>query len=188
MYKKIAWALFGVGTAIAISGGAKLPAEGSDWPDTVRMFLVGALLAAVGVFLWRKAMQAEKKANLSAAVSGDSAKPSAFKLLADAMEPSKQLQSAAADLDEAALTKKVDELLETYILPFAEVRQTVIDRFGMTTGAEILVTVAYGERMLNRVWSAASDGHLPEARACVPEAVDALVQAQDLIERASSAA
>ena len=49
MNKRIAWALFGIGTVIAISGGAKLPVEGTDWPDTVVLFLGGAVLAAGGV-------------------------------------------------------------------------------------------------------------------------------------------
>jgi hypothetical protein len=60
------------------------------------------------------------------------------------------------------------------------VRRKIIDRLGMSKGSEILVVVAYGERMLNRVWSAASDGHLPEARSSYPEARAAFHQAQDL--------
>ena len=43
------------------------------------------------------------------------------------------------------------------------------------------MTVAYGERMLNRTWSAAADEHLPEARAVLPDAVDALEEAARLI-------
>ena len=38
-------------------------------------------------------------------------------------------------------------------------------------GAEILLDVAYGERMLNRVWSAASDGHHQEALNSISESL-----------------
>jgi hypothetical protein len=53
--------------------------------------------------------------------------------------------------------------------------------FGMAKGAEILVTVAHGERILNRVWSAASDDHLPEAVKCYDEAFSALQEAKELL-------
>ena len=76
-------------------------------------------------------------------------------------------------MEQEAINQRADELLETWVLPFAEVRQTIIQRFGMEEGADVLVTVAYGERMLNRVWSASADGHPQEARACLPEAIAA---------------
>ena len=51
----------------------------------------------------------------------------------------------------------------------------------MDKGAEVLVVVAYGERMLNRVWSAAGDEHLLEARTCLPEAQEAFAEAVALL-------
>ena len=50
----------------------------------------------------------------------------------------------------------------------------------MERGAEILVTAAYAERMLNRVWSASADGHLPEAGASLTEAAEAIQQTAEL--------
>ena len=47
----------------------------------------------------------------------------------------------------------------------------------MDEGAQILVTMAYGERMLNRAWSASADGHIQEARGCIPEALAAFEEA-----------
>jgi hypothetical protein len=91
-------------------------------------------------------------------------------------------------LDADSIMNRVDELLNGYVLPFAEVRSRVIDRFGMEQGAEILVVMAYGERILNRVWTAAADGHLPEARTCYVEAAEALRESQALFERAIAAA
>ena len=51
----------------------------------------------------------------------------------------------------------------------------------MEKGAEILVTLAFGERMMNRVWSAAADGHLPEATASLNESTDAFIEAAALL-------
>ena len=76
---------------------------------------------------------------------------------------------------------RVDALLDDYVLPMGESRQQFIDRYGMEKGAELLVTLAFGERMLNRVWSAAADGHLPEAVSSLEESAEAFEEAVSLL-------
>ena len=151
------------------------------WPATTAPWIVFALLACVGVLLWRSGAKRSAQAQSSAA-HDESKNP--FSLL-DRLIPAAQQSASEVDTLECEdLRQRADALLEEYLLPLAEVRQRIIDRVGMKLGSEILVTVAYGERILNRVWSAAADGHLPEARACLPEAVDALVEAQRLAHAA----
>lgn len=179
----LAYILFAVGTLIAISGAAKLPEQTGGWPDTLAVFIVGAVISAAGLVLWRYMLAATKKAAVKAEADSPT-QGGALELLAGVLEPARTLQAEIDKLDGTTITQRIDVLLETYVLPFAEVRQTVIDRFGMAKGAEILITVAYGERMLNRVWSAASDGHLPEAMASLPEAIDALDEAHQLAQAA----
>ena len=183
--KNIAYAAFGIGVMLSISGAAKMPVEGSDYPDTVPVFLAGAILAIIGVTLWRIALGQEKKADAKDSGSETKEQGSPDALLNDLIEPLNKLRDDIAELDADKIMARVDELLETYVLPFAEVRQRLINRLGMSAGAEVLVHIAYGERMLNRVWSAASDGHLPEARNCLPEAADAFVEAQQTLSKAS---
>jgi len=180
--KLLSWALFAVGTLIAISGGAKMPAAGAKWPDTVPLFIAGAVLAAAGVALWRYALRVENRAARMNA--GEHAEGDALSLLGAVIAPTRALLDEVDQLEGHAVTERVDHLQETYILPFAERRQEIVNRFGMSRGAEILVTVAFGERMLNRVWSAAADGHMPEARAVLPDALSALEEARDMSERA----
>jgi hypothetical protein len=167
-------AVFYIGVTIAICGSAKMPAEGAEWSDALPMFIVGAVIASAAVWWWRS-VRADMLANAPAQTAPDE---DPFQLLAALIPQAKGLVARLDDLTTADLQVEVDALLDAYVLPFAEVRHRVTDKLGMQAGAEILVTLAYGERMLNRVWSAAADGHLPEARACVPEAVDALVEAQ----------
>lgn len=171
--QKIGFGTFVAGIAIAISGGAKLPAEGAEWPTTVPVFLVGCVVALVGLVIWRRAVSAMNKAAALTVVEGKDA----VSLLAGLIEPVKEFGRTISSMEQEAINQRADELLETWVLPFAEARQTIIQRFGMEEGADVLVTVAYGERMLNRVWSAAADGHSPEARACLPEAVAAFEEA-----------
>ena len=180
--KILAYLFFALGTMIAISGGAKMPKPEETFPDTFPIFIGGAILAAVGVVLWRYALRMERQAETANSHDHD-APGSPFSYLADVVAPAQALCSELEQLDRHSLLTRVDELLENYILPFAEVRQGVIDRLGMTKGAEILVTVAFGERMLNRTWSAASDEHMPEARACLPDAVEAFEEAHRLVQK-----
>lgn len=176
--EKAAPVIFGVGVMIAISGGAQVPAKAGEWPPSVPIFVVGAVIAAIGLVIWRAAKAKERKAIADGqAVGGADQDPFAF--LQGVQAPAATLAEELEGLDPPAVCERVDELLETYILPLAEVRQRVIDRVGMDRGAEILVTIAFGERMLNRTWSAAGDGHLPEARAVYPDAVAALAEAQE---------
>ena len=174
--------LFCVGLIVGISGAAKAPEELGAWPDTWPVFVAGSLVCAVGLVLWRMAIAASKALEVDVASDKD---PVA--LLAGLMAPLQSLGEDLETLDERQLGDRVDALLETYILPFAEVRRRIIDRFGMEAGAEILVVVAYGERLLNRVWSASADGHIVEARACFPEAHAALVEASRLVDKAVAA-
>lgn len=151
------------------------------WPATTAPWIIFAFLAGVGVLLWRSG--AKQSAQAQSGGTNDEAN-NPFVLLERLIPAAQQSAGEVANLDCEALRNRADALLEEYLLPLVEVRQRVIDRVGMKLGSEILVTVAYGERMLNRVWSAAADGHLPEARACFPEAIDALVEAQRLAQAA----
>ncbi|TNE44135.1 MAG: hypothetical protein EP343_30755 [Deltaproteobacteria bacterium] len=162
-------------------GGTKERIGG--WPDSLPVFLVGFLLALFGLFQWRSAVQAEAAAQADKEGT-DSSNP--FALLAKMQGPLQQLQDDIGDLNEQQVCDRVDVILNHYVLPFAEVRRGVIDRLGMELGAEVLVIIAYGERMLNRVWSAASDGHLPEATSVLPDAVDALAEAAGKVKAAGA--
>ena len=167
---QVGFLVFVVGIAIAISGGAKLPVDG-DWPDTVPLFLVGCAISLLGLVIWRKALAA-----LATSHEASSEKQDALSLLNALMEPAKKLGEEIDSLGEEAINSRADTLIETYVLPFAEDRNSIIQEFGMDVGADALCTMAFGERMLNRVWSASADGHVQEARACFPQALAAFEQ------------
>jgi hypothetical protein len=177
---RIGFGLFVFGLTFGIVAGARVVEPVGTWPPTTWLWLVNAVIGAVGVTLWRMGVKQTAKAEAANSEGADNP----FTLLADLVAPAEKLAGVMDTLDERAVMSRVDELLEGYVLPFALVRHKVIDRLGMTKGSEILVTIAYGERMLNRTWSAASDEHLPEARASFPEALAAFEQAQQTAESA----
>lgn len=167
---------FGVGIIIAIAGATKLPADGTKWPDTWPAFLIGALLSVAGIVLWRLS-EAKRDA---AASQGEDGKSDPLELLQAAVPAVKTIESELGGLTTETLCERIDAVLQDYIVPAAEARQDLVKKLGMERGAEILVTAAYAERMLNRVWSASADGHLPEASASLSEAVGAIQETAEL--------
>lgn len=172
---------FGVGIIIAIAGATKLPADGTKWPDTWPIFLVGALLSVAGIVFWRMAQSNQD----AAAATGQDGKSDPLELLQAAVPAVKAVEADFKDLNSETLCERIDAVLQAYIVPAAEARQDLVKKLGMERGAEILVTAAYAERMLNRVWSASADGHLPEAGASLTEAAEAIQQTAELAAAAN---
>lgn len=173
---KIGFGLFASGLLVAVTAAAKAPAKVGDWPDTWPIFVGGALVSIIGLLLWRRAAAAA-----TAQAVGDTSGLDPVGLLRDLQAPLQAFESEIGELDCAQIVERVDAILAKFVLPFANVRHLLVARFGMEQGAEVLVTIAYGERLLNRVWSAAADGHAGEARACLPEAGAAFREAVALI-------
>ncbi|MEZ4469278.1 MAG: hypothetical protein R3F60_00465 [bacterium] len=171
--------LFAVGIMVAITGGAKVPSTPKGWPDSWPIFAVGFAVALIGVVLWR----IERAAHRKAAASEEGGENDPFRLLQGLLAPAQAFAGEIDQLDGKAICAGVDELLDTWIHPLGEARQRVVDRLGMNDGAEVLVTLAYGERILNRVWSAAADGHLTEARSVLPDALHAFQDAARMAQR-----
>lgn len=174
--------LFLLGTLTATISASKVPAVGQTYPDTVPAFLIGTVLAIIGVILWHVMAKKLIKEKIQNKDQSDGDDP--LKLMEDLQPELKKLDDNFMNLDLKGIETEVDKLLDNYILPIANVREDVTNTLGMGKGSEVLITLAYGERNLNRVWSAASDNHIEEARNSYPEASSALKLAW---EQASSA-
>jgi len=57
---------------------------------------------------------------------------------------------------------KIDELLPGYLEKFVDARKTIGHVYGLNAYADIMNFFATGERYLNRVWSASTDGYIDE--------------------------
>jgi hypothetical protein len=187
----LAYILFGGGIMAAISGAAKLPAtlpEGTTptfldrFPDTLPEFTIAFTATVVGLIIWWKDVFAQRKANQAA--EGDESNP--LTILAGLAPQLSDLAGSIDNLEGPAIIARVEQILEHTVLPFAEARQKLFDRLGMRVGADLLITAAYGERMLNRTWSAAADGHLVEARSSFREAAQAFGEAAAMVPSSGS--
>jgi len=162
--------LFLIGTVVGISAAAKMPAAGETYPDTLNVFFVSIAIAIIGNILWRKSEREIVLAELEAHKNDTTNNPVA---LLKATVP--LLEKLSAKMDEIKgmeICEEVDLVLDTTIHPFTERRKTFLNMLGQAKGSEVLLNVAYAERMLNRVWSAASDGHHIEAVNSLQESLD----------------
>jgi len=184
MLARIGALVFALGTIVGITAAAKPPPKVGGWPDTLHVFVVAVIVAITGLVVWRRGRAAEAEQPRT----GTAPEAGPFELIDAASESAATLGGEIGGLGAGEITRRVDALLEGYVLPIADGRQRIIDRLGMARGAEILVTMAYAERMLNRVWSAAGDGHLGEARRVYPDALAALEEAGRQAKAAREAA
>lgn len=194
--------LFVGGVTVAIAAGAKLSPIGlarleapqvspsvwssESWPDTWPMFLVGAAAAAAGLVVWRQELAAEKRRRMELLRGqAQAATPhvDASTLMLQLVGPLEQLNNKADQFSPQELMRRVDELLEAYVLPVVNDRQDVQHQYGLQRGAEILIALAYAERMLNRCWSAAADGYIDEAREALDHATDGMHEVRLLVEQ-----
>ena len=152
-----------------------------EMPTTKWYFLCGILCAGAGLGLWWKDIFSSRATAALADSKDDSANPLA--LLKETLAALQAFRLRDRDAEE--LCGQVDAILTQFVLPMMDVRQKLTERLGMNVGAEILVTAAAGERMLNRAWSAAADGDMDEALESVRMAKLAFAEAQAIVDSAT---
>ena len=108
-------ALFGAGVGATIISGAKAPLDGETWPTTLPVFLAAGVVAAVGIFLWRKALAAQKAQEIWERVMR---RTQFFSFRADRTTENPAERRTPHGHD--SLVTRVDALLDQYVLPMGE--------------------------------------------------------------------
>ena len=125
--------------------------------------------------LWRLALRQEEKRDVEP-------ENDPLKLILSMKSIIEELYRSADELETYQFQEYTKILRERYLLPISASRQLLINRFGMEKAAEVLITLSYGERLINRVNSAAIDDHVEEAARCAEEAYAAFQQVYLLIK------
>jgi len=176
--ERMSFALYAIGIVLAIVGSAQLPAPDQQWPESWPMFAVGVAVAALGLVWWRSTIKAEAKQGQLAGRSAEEL----FALLVQARDMGRAIQADFDGLDSQSIRARIDQLLDATLLPFVEDRQVLVETYGMKTGADIVLKESAAERNFNRVWSAAADDHLPEARTSLQAALATMDELVDEIQ------
>ena len=165
-----------LGICLAVIGATKLPEEGQTWSETIYLFNDGIILTILGLALWRLALRQDEE-------NDPETDSDPLKLLLGMRSIIDELYRSADDLETYQFQEYTKILREQYLLPISASRQVLINRFGMEKAAELLISLSYGERLINRVNSAAIDDHVEEAAKCAEEAYAAFEQVYKLIKK-----
>ncbi len=76
----------------------------------------------------------------------------------------------------------IDQHLATPLADFANARQTIADKYGLTMYARVMTEFASGERALNRAWAASADGYIDEVWLTLEAARDRFTALQALVQ------
>ncbi len=170
--------LFIIGIIIALICAAKLPAIGEKWSDMLFLYGGGVALSLVGLLLFNLHHTSQNKCT-----SSKHDCPGGMALLQELLVEMQHLGQDIDNLDGMKIATRVTVLLDKYVLPFATVQQELLLMLGQNQCVKILVTVAQCERLLNRMWSAASDGYVNEAIATYPKALAEIEEAYSVCRR-----
>jgi len=131
-------------------------------PQTVRWNLMLPVLAVgvAGLWLYRKAQRHANRAGQR--LSGD------MRTLGGSLDNIlRNLEEICARGDALPVYEarfEIDRLFRDDLTRFAAARESMIHVFGMQNYADVMSNFAAGERYINRVWSASTDGYVDEVR------------------------
>ncbi|MEM1201731.1 MAG: hypothetical protein AAGN66_00730 [Acidobacteriota bacterium] len=94
-------------------------------------------------------------------------------------EESSRFDAEKDSIDVYDLRLEVERRFPEHLDAFVEARESLARRFGLQAYAEVMNAFAAGERYLNRVWSASTDGWIDEAHTYAEKAKR---QFQDALE------
>ncbi len=123
-------------------------------------FAIPAAVGVVGVWLLRRgraqAAGASHRVSANIGILGSS--------LDNIVANLKTLDAGKAELPPYQARFDIDRLFRHDLNAFADARESMIPQFGLRSYAEVMSAFAAGERYLNRVWSASTDGYVDEVR------------------------
>jgi hypothetical protein len=123
------------------------------------LYLAALAIGVVGVIMARLAVRAEARdetllqTNIAAIESS----------LAAIAHDAERLDSEKESMNVYDIRHVIDQTFPAHLSAFVEARESIAHSYGLKAYAEVMNRFATGERYLNRVWSASTDGYQPEA-------------------------
>jgi hypothetical protein len=142
-----------------------------NWTWMVPVLLVGA----IGLWLSRKAAH-------QAARAGNKLAGNIEQLGKNLTNIHSRLTLICENKDELPTYEarfEIDRLFREELIEFAEARESMIHVFGMQNYADVMSNFAAGERYINRIWSASTDGYVDEVNLYLDKALAQFSDALD---------
>lgn len=172
-----------LGGALLAVRSSELPARPwstIDWPA----YLLALAVAVAGVVVLRSTRRSARVGSEKHA--GDVAEMAA--ILLRLQTQLQHWQTAAGRLPVYEVHGQIDARLSDDLARFAELRESLIDAFGLAGFAAVMTEFALAERTINRMWSASADGYVDEVDACLQRGVAHLELARGHLDAAQAAA
>ena len=150
-------------------------------PEQVNWTWMGLCLAAgaVGLWMYRTAHHAEARHGDRVSGNMEVLGSSLQRILAN-------LESLYGQRDELPVYEarfEIDRRFREDLNAFANARESMIHVFGMQQYADVMSAFAAGERYINRIWTASTDGYIDEVMKYLERARDQFREANALFER-----
>lgn len=157
--------LFLVGIISALITAAKLPIINTNWSDMLLLYSISIFFACVGLLIYYQSQSLQSLNDNSSCILCSNIAEQLQKLISEL----NKLETEIFNLEAVEITNRVNILLNNYVLPCSAARQEITELLGHYQGSEVLISIANGERLLNRIWSAASDEKIQEIYITYPK-------------------
>jgi hypothetical protein len=144
--------------AVGFLAGSYLTVEQPEGVNTA-LYLVALGIGIAGVVMARSAVRAEARDETRLQTNIATIETSLAAIVADA----DRLDDEKESINVYDLRHVIDEHFPEHLAAFVEARESIAHSYGLKAYAEVMNRFATGERYLNRVWSASTDGYQPEA-------------------------
>jgi DNA-binding PucR family transcriptional regulator len=147
-------------------------------------FLFGLAVAAAGVAMARtaarqEATHEERLATDMAAIGGS---------LDRLAKKAAALDKSKEEFDVYDLRHRIDEQFMADLDAFVQARESIVHSFSLQDYAEVMNPFAAGDRYLNRVWSASTDGYIDAAHDYIGRALEQFESAREVFRRLQAGA
>jgi hypothetical protein len=160
--KAIALFLIG-GTFLAGAFLSVLDPRTVQWHYMIPVLIIGV----IGLWLYRRAHHGETRSGERLAGNMETLRVSMDNIVANL----EKLAEGKDDLPVYEARFEIDRLFRDDLNKFADARESMIHVFGMQNYADVMSNFAAGERYINRVWSASTDGYIDEVRTYIDKAL-----------------
>ena len=142
-----------------------------NWPWLVLALLIGG----IGLWLSRKVHKEEAHAGHKLSGNIDLLSKSLDNILARLELINKNKE----ELPTYEARFEIDRLFREELNTFADARESMVHVFGMQNYADVMSNFAAGERYINRVWSASTDGYVDEVNLYLGRALEQFREAHE---------
>ncbi len=177
--KKLAYLL----VVFSFLGGAFLTSLDPLMVDWMT-FLPVVFAGVVGVVILKRLQSAEARSSDLLAQNRTDLEES----LANIVKNLEELNGRKDKIPTYDMRFEIDKLFREDLTRFADARDGMKHMFGLQSYADIMSSFAAGERYINRVWSASTDGYIDEVLMYVEKSLNQFEHAREEYAKAAAAA